>query len=50
LITLQIGISLNSGVGTEERSFVLATVLLILAAGALLAYRRVMKRALRWFS
>ena len=50
LITLQIRISLNSGVGTEERSFVLATVLLILAAGALLAYRRVMKRALRWFS
>lgn len=50
LITLQIGISLNSGVGTEERSFVLATVLLILAAAALLTYRRVMKRALRWFS
>lgn len=50
LITLQIGISLNSGIGTEERSFVLATVLLLLATGALLTYRRVMKRALRWFS
>jgi putative spermidine/putrescine transport system permease protein len=50
LITLQIGISLNSGVGSEERSYVLAAVLLLLASAALLTYRLVMKRALRWFS
>jgi putative spermidine/putrescine transport system permease protein len=50
LITLQIGISLNSGVGSEERSYVLAVVLLLLATGSLLAYRSTMQRALRWFS
>jgi putative spermidine/putrescine transport system permease protein len=50
LITLQIGISLNSGVGSEERSYVLAVVLLLLATGSLLAYRATMQRALRWFS
>jgi ABC-type Fe3+ transport system permease subunit len=50
LITLQIGISLNSGVGTEERSYVLAVVLLLLTTGSLLAYRATMKRALRWFA
>jgi putative spermidine/putrescine transport system permease protein len=49
LITLQIGINLNTGAGSEERSYVLAVVLLLLATGALLAYRAVMKRALRWF-
>lgn len=49
LITLQIGLNLNTGVGKEERSYVLAVVLLFLAAGALLLYRAVMKRALRWF-
>ncbi len=50
LITLQIGINLNTGAGTEERSYVLAVVLLLLAACSLLMYRQVMKRALRWFS
>jgi putative spermidine/putrescine transport system permease protein len=50
LITLQIGLNLNTGVGSEERSFVLAVVLLLLATCALLTYRAVMKRALRWFS
>ena len=50
LITLQIGLNLNTGVGSEERSYVLAVVLLLLATGALLSYRAVMKRALRWFS
>jgi putative spermidine/putrescine transport system permease protein len=49
LITLQIGLNLNTGVGTEERSYVLAVVLLLLATAALLTYRAVMKRALRWF-
>jgi putative spermidine/putrescine transport system permease protein len=50
LITLQIGISLNTGVGSEERSYVLATVLLPLATGSLLTYRSMMGRALRWFA
>ena len=50
LITLQIGLNLNTGVGSEERSYVLAVVLLILAAASLLTYRVMMKRALRWFS
>jgi putative spermidine/putrescine transport system permease protein len=50
LITLQIGINLNTGAGSEERSYVLAVVLLLLATGSLLAYRVVMQRALRWFS
>jgi putative spermidine/putrescine transport system permease protein len=49
LITLQIGINLNTGAGTEERSYVLAVVLLLLATGSLLTYRAVMRRALRWF-
>lgn len=50
LITLQIGLNLNTGVGSEERSYVLAVVLLLLATASLLTYRAVMKRALRWFS
>jgi putative spermidine/putrescine transport system permease protein len=50
LITLQIGLNLNTGVGSEERSYVLAVVLLLVATAALLGYRAVMKRALRWFS
>jgi putative spermidine/putrescine transport system permease protein len=50
LITLQIGLLLNTGVGSEERSYVLAVVLLLIATAALLSYRAVMKRALRWFS
>ena len=49
LITLQIGLNLNTGVGTEERSYVLAVVLLLLATASLLTYRAVMQRALRWF-
>lgn len=50
LITLQIGLNLNTGVGKEERSYVLAVVLLLLATAALLLYRATMKRALRWFA
>lgn len=50
LITIQIGLNLNTGVGKEERSYVLAVVLLLLATGALLLYRATMRRALRWFA
>ncbi len=50
LITLQIGLTLNTGAGKEERAYVLAVVLLLLATVSLLAYRLMLKRALRWFS
>jgi putative spermidine/putrescine transport system permease protein len=49
LITLQIGITLNTGAGREERAAVLAVVLLLLAAVSLLAYRLILRWALRWF-
>jgi hypothetical protein len=49
LITIQIGLHLNTGVGREERSFVLAVVLLILATVSLITYRLSMRWALRWF-
>jgi putative spermidine/putrescine transport system permease protein len=49
LITIQIGLHLNTGVGREERSFVLAVVLLILATISLITYRLSMRWALRWF-
>jgi putative spermidine/putrescine transport system permease protein len=49
LITLQIGLTLNTGAGREERAYVLAVVLLLLATLSLLLYRRMLKRALRWF-
>jgi len=49
LITLQIGLTLNTGAGREERAYVLAVVLLLLATVSLLAYRFTLKRALRWF-
>ena len=37
-------------VGKEERAYVLAVVLLLLATGSLFLYRLMLKRALRWFS
>ena len=49
LITIQIGLTLNTGAGREERSYVLAVVLLLLATVSLLAYRFIMRWALRWF-
>jgi putative spermidine/putrescine transport system permease protein len=50
LITLQIGLTLNTGAGKEERAYVLAVVLLLLATVALVAYRLMLRRALRWFT
>lgn len=50
LITLQIGLTLNTGAGKEERAYVLAVVLLLLATGSLLLYRTMLRRALRWFT
>lgn len=49
LITLQIGLTLNTGAGREERAYVLAVVLLLLATLSLLLYRWMLKQALRWF-
>jgi len=49
LITLQIGLTLNTGVGREERAAVLAVVLLLFATVSLVAYRIILHRALRWF-
>lgn len=49
LITLQIGLTLNTGVGREERAYVLAVVLLLIATVSLLVYRYISRRALRWF-
>lgn len=50
LITLQIGLTLNTGAGSEERAYVLAVILLLLATTSLLAYRSMMRRALKWFT
>jgi putative spermidine/putrescine transport system permease protein len=49
LITLQIGLTLNTGAGREERAFVLAVVLLMFATVSLVAYRLTLRWALRWF-
>jgi putative spermidine/putrescine transport system permease protein len=49
LITIQIGLNLNTGAGREERSFVLAVVLLLFATVTLVAYRLILRWALRWF-
>jgi len=50
LITLQIGLTLNTGAGSEERAIVLAVILLLFASVSLVAYRIVIRWALRWFS
>ncbi len=50
MITLQIGLTLNTGAGKEERAYVLAVILLIMACASLLAYRWMLRRALRWFN
>jgi putative spermidine/putrescine transport system permease protein len=51
LITLQIGTALQSDVVLgPARAGVLAVLLMIIATTSLLAYRRLLRRALRWFS
>ena len=49
LITLQIGFALDSSAVPEERAAVLAVTLMLLATVSLLAYRRLLRWALRWF-
>ena len=50
LMTLQIGIALNSAAGSQGRAAVMATLLLIIATLSLLAYRLTMRRAVRWLA
>lgn len=50
LITLYIGLFLNTSAGREERAAVMAALLLGLAAFSLLLYRLILRWALRWFS
>ena len=48
LMTLQIGVSLNSAAGSQERAAVMATLLLLIATLSLLAYRLAVRKALQW--
>lgn len=50
LMTLQIGIALNSAAGSQGRAAVMATLLLLIATCSLLAYRVTMRRAVRWLA
>ncbi len=50
LMTLQIGIALNSSATGQERAAVMAVLLLLFATASLLTYRLMLRRALRWFS
>jgi putative spermidine/putrescine transport system permease protein len=50
LITLQIGLTLQASAFGQERAAVLAVVLMAMAIVSLLAYRGLLRRALRWFS
>ena len=50
LMTLQIGIALNSAATSQERAAVLATLLLLIAAVSLAAYRLIVRGAMRWLA
>lgn len=50
LITLYIGLFLNTSAGREERASVMAALLLLMAAVSLITYRLILKWALRWFN
>jgi putative spermidine/putrescine transport system permease protein len=49
LITLRIGRIIQGDVFTPWRGHVLAVVLMVIAVVALITYRRLLRRALRWF-
>ncbi|MBA3779378.1 MAG: ABC transporter permease [Chloroflexi bacterium] len=49
LITLRIGLILQSDLFNTFRASVFAVILMIIASAALLAYRTLLRRALRWF-
>ncbi len=48
LMTLQIGVSLNSAAGSQERAAVMATLLLLIATISLVAYRLAVRKAVQW--
>jgi putative spermidine/putrescine transport system permease protein len=48
LMTLQIGVSLNSAASSQERAAVMATLLLLIATVSLVAYRLVVRKAVQW--
>jgi putative spermidine/putrescine transport system permease protein len=48
LMTLQIGVSLNSAAGSQERAAVMATLLLLIATLSLVAYRLAVRKAVQW--
>jgi putative spermidine/putrescine transport system permease protein len=50
LMTLQIGIALHSATASQERAAVLATLLLLIATVSLVAYRLVIRKAVRWLA
>ena len=50
LMTLQIGVALNSAAASQERAAVMAVILLLFATAALAIYRLIVRRALRWFT
>jgi putative spermidine/putrescine transport system permease protein len=48
LMTLQIGVSLNSAASSQERAAVMATLLLLIATVSLIAYRLAVRKAVQW--
>jgi putative spermidine/putrescine transport system permease protein len=48
LMTLQIGVSLNSAASSQERAAVMATLLLLIATVSLVAYRLAVRKAVQW--
>jgi putative spermidine/putrescine transport system permease protein len=50
LITLEIGLTLQSSFTGPQEAAVLAVVLMLIATVSLLTYRTILRRALRWFS
>ena len=50
LLTLQIGLILQSSVFGQERAYVLAVELMAVASMSLIAYRVLVRRAVRWLS
>lgn len=48
LMTLQIGLALNSAASSQERAAVMAALLLLIATASLLAYRLTVRKALQW--
>ncbi len=48
LMTLQIGVALNSAASSQERAAVMATLLLLIATVSLMVYRLAVRKAVQW--